>query len=95
MSGGALDDYGYFRLHDTIEAIEQLIIKNNSEQVNDWGKKVEPYSEETIIRFKEAALILKQAYIYAHAIDWLESGDYNEPEFHEQLNRQLQNLEIK
>ena len=69
MSGGSLDDYGYYQLHETIEAIEDLIVKNNSDQINDWGEKIEPYSEETIVRFKEAVKILKRAYIYAHRID--------------------------
>lgn len=93
MSGGSLDDYGYFRLHEPIEAIEDLIVKNNFEQINDWGEKVEPYSEETIVRFKEAVNLLKQAYIYAHRIDWLESGDDGEEDFHTRLTDELIKLE--
>ena len=93
MSGGHLDDYGYFRLHQTIEAIENLILKNNSEQINDFGEKIEPYSDVTIDRFREAVDLLKRAYIYAHRIDWLESGDDSEEDFHTRLTEELIKLE--
>ena len=93
MSGGYLDDYGYFRLHETIEAVEDLITKNDSEQVNDWGDKIEPYSEETIKEFKIALKTLKCAYIYAHRIDWLVSGDDDENDFHSRLKTELENLD--
>ena len=89
MSGGYLDDYGYFRLHETIEAIEDLIAKNDVEQMNDWGEKIEPYSKETIGRFKEAIRALKRAYVYAQRIDWLVSGDDDEKMFHERLPEDL------
>lgn len=93
MSGGHLDDYGYFRLHQTIEAIEDLIFKNNSERTNDWGERIEPYSSVTIDRFREAVDLLKCAYIYAHRIDWLESGDDSEEDFHTRLTDELIKLE--
>ena len=93
MSGGHLDDYGYFRLHQTIEAIEDLIFKNNSERTNDWGERIEPYSSVTIDRFREAVDLLKRAYIYAHRIDWLESGDDSEEDFHTRLTEELIKLE--
>lgn len=89
MSGGYLDDYGYFRLHETIEAIEDLIAKNDVEQMNDWGEKIEPYSKETIGRFKEAIRALKRAYVYAQRIDLLVSGDDDEKMFHERLPEDL------
>ena len=89
MSGGYLDDYGYFRLHETIEAIEDLIAKNDVEQMNDWGEKIDPYSKETIGRFKEAIRALKRAYVYAQRIDWLVSGDDDEKTFHERLPEDL------
>lgn len=93
MSGGHLDDYGYYRLHQTIDAIEDLIFKNNSERTNDWGEKIEPYSSVTIDRFREAVDLLKRAYIYAHRIDWLESGDDSEEDFHIRLTEELIKLE--
>lgn len=93
MSGGHLDDYGYFRLHETINAIEDLILKNNSERTNDWGEKIELYSNVTIDRFREAVDFLKRAYIYAHRIDWLESGDDSEEDFHTRLTEELIKLE--
>lgn len=93
MSGGHLDDYGYFRLLQTIDAIENLILKNNSEQINDFGEKIEPYSNVTIDRFREAVDFLKRAYIYAHRIDWLESGDDSEEDFHTRLTEELIKLE--
>ena len=93
MSGGHLDDYGYFRLLQTIDAIENLILKNNSEQINDFGEKIEPYSNVTIDRFREAVDLLKHAYIYAHRIDWLESGDDSEEDFHIRLTEELIKLE--
>ena len=89
MSGGHLDDYGYFRLHETINAIENLILKNNSEQINDWGEKIEPYSDVTIDRFREAVDLLKRAYVYAQRVDWLVSGDDDEKTFHERLPEDL------
>lgn len=89
MSGGHLDDYGYIRLLQTIEAIEDLIAKNDVEQMNDWGEKIEPYSKETIGRFKEAIRTLKRAYVYAQRIDWLVSGDDDEKTFHERLPEDL------
>ena len=93
MSGGHLDDYGYYRLHQTIDAIEDLIFKNNSERTNDWGEKIEPYSSVTIDRFRKAVDLLKHAYIYAHRIDWLESGDDSEEDFHTRLTEELIKLE--
>ena len=89
MSGGHLDDYGYFRLHQTIEAIEDLIFKNSSERTNDWGERIEPYSSVTIDRFREAIRALKRAYVYAQRIDWLVSGDDDEKTFHERLPEDL------
>ena len=89
MSGGYLDDYGYFRLHETIEAIEDLIFKNSSERTNDWGERIEPYSSVTIDRFREAIRALKRAYVYAQRIDWLVSGDDDEKTFHERLPEDL------
>ena len=93
MSGGHLDDYGYFRLLQTIDAIENFILKNNSEQINDFVEKIEPYSDVTIDRFREAVDLLKRAYIYAHRIDWLESGDDSEEDFHTRLTEELIKLE--
>ena len=93
MSGGHLDDYGYFRLLQTIDAIENLILKNNSEQINDFVEKIEPYSNVTIDRFREAVDFLKRAYIYVHRIDWLESGDDSEEDFHTRLTEELIKLE--
>lgn len=90
MSGGRLDDYGYFRLHETIEAIQLLIENNDSEELDEWGDQIgNHYSEETVAKFKEAVKILTQAYVYAKRIDWLVSGDDGELEFHRRLTEEL------
>jgi hypothetical protein len=77
MSGGHFD-YQQHRIRDIYESIEEYILKNKYE-----------YSEETIKEFKQAVDVLKVAYIYAHRIDWLLSGDDGEESFRRRLKEGL------
>ena len=51
------------------------------------------YTEETIAEFRRGVKALKQAYIYAHRMAYLISGDDGEDNFHERLNKELKELE--
>ena len=51
------------------------------------------YTEETLAEFRRGIKALKQAYIYAHRMAYLISGDDGEKEFHEQLKEELKELE--
>lgn len=47
------------------------------------------YSKETQKEFDNAIELINRAYIYAHRIDYLISGDDGEDTFHERLHREL------
>ena len=66
------------------DEIERLVTDNN--------KMDYPYSEATMEEFKSAVTILRSAYIYAHRIDWLVSGDDGEETFHIRLQEALNDL---
>ena len=51
------------------------------------------YADKTKEKFKKAYNLLKEAFIYAHRIDWLMSGDDDEDTFHERLQEDLENIE--
>lgn len=51
------------------------------------------YTEETLAEFRRGIKVLKQAYIYAHRMAYLISGDDGEKEFHERLKEDLKELE--
>ena len=93
MSGGAYD-YDQYKILHIAEAIESIIHRNNSEEVDEWGYKTSyDFSEETIKEFEKAVLYLNLAYIYAQRIDWLVSGDDGEETFHKRLTDDLRNLD--
>lgn len=109
MSGGAFDYKEHFISYIRTD-IEDVILKNRKEKDKkhlerwdyDENGNIRPeckyyydYSDETIERFKEAVEILKKAEIYAHRIDYLLSDDDGEKSFHERLNEELKELEIK
>ena len=48
--------------------------------------------EETLSEFRKAVVYLRLAYVYAHRIDWLLSGDDGEETFHERLRQELETL---
>lgn len=93
MSGGHFD-YDQYKILHMAEAIESIIHRNNSEEVDEWGYKTSyNFSEETIDEFIYAVLYLNLAYTYAQRIDWLVSGDDSEETFHRRLTDDLKNLD--
>ena len=93
MSGGHFQ-YKQYELGHIADEIEQLILDNDSEEVNEWGdKKGYGYSPETIAKFKIARMSLLLAQIYVQRIDWLVSGDDGEDSFHSRLEADFDALD--
>ena len=94
MSGGHFN-YNQHFINDIADEIEEEIGKNKMGwswvSIQDWRNKYnkQRYKPETIKEFKKAVKILRKAYIYAHRIDWLFSGDDGEEDFHERLKEDL------
>ena len=93
MSGGHFD-YSQHFINDIADEIEEEI--RNNKKKGDWisderweEKGKQQFSDETIKEFKKAVKVLRKAYIYAHRIDWLLSGDDGEETFHERLKEDL------
>lgn len=81
MSGGEFN-YDEYRISQIADSIEQFIINNDSTDTNEWGEtKGHNYSPEVIAEFKTAVTILRTAFIYAHRVDYLISGDDGEDSF--------------
>ena len=85
MSGGHFN-YDQSRIRYIADEIEELITSNDDRF--GYG-----YSAETIAEFEKAVKYLRLAYIYAHRVDWLVSGDDGEESFHQRLKEQLNRLE--
>lgn len=95
MSGGHFQ-YKQWEIGNIADEVEQLIIDNDSEELNEYGdEKGCHYSQETIDEFKKALVILRQAYIYVQRIDWLESGDDGEDSFHIRLKHDMDKLLVR
>ncbi len=91
MSGGHFQ-YKQWEIGNIADEVEQLIIDNDSEELNQYGdRKGYGYSKETMAKFKEALTILRHAHIYTQRIDWLVSGDDGEDSFHRRLKDELKN----
>jgi len=89
MSGGHFQ-YKQWEIGNIADEVEQIIIDNDSEELNEWGdRKGNGYSKETIEEFKKALVTLRQAHIYVQRIDWLVSGDDGEDSFHSRLKNDL------
>lgn len=86
MSGGYFNYNQYF-INDIAGEIEEEIRNNKIKP--KWSQK---YTNDTIKEFKKAVKVLRKAYIYAHRIDWLLSGDDGEETFHERLKEDLEKL---
>lgn len=85
MSGGHFN-YKQYELGQMADEIEQIILDNDSEEVNEYGDaKGYGYSPETIEAFKYARIALLHVQIYVQRIDWLVSGDDGEDSFHKRL----------
>lgn len=92
MSGGHFQ-YDQWKISNIADEVEQLILTNDSEELNQWGdRKGAHYTPETIEEFKKGLTILRQAYIYAQRIDWLVCGDDGEDSFHSRLKHDLEKL---
>lgn len=92
MSGGHFD-YSQYAIDRIADEVEQLILLNDSEEVDQWGwRKGRGYSAETIDQFKAGLRVLRRAAIYAQRIDWLVSNDDSEDSFHQRLNTELISL---
>lgn len=92
MSGGYFD-YAQYKIDQIANDIEQLIIDNNSTKLNDWGQpKGNNFSEATIDEFHQALYVLRVAFLCAHRIDWLVSGDDSEGDFHARLAHDIEKL---
>ncbi len=95
MSGGAFE-YNQFRINDIIERIEHELEKQGKEipryergfYLDDLTHypRLEPEIEE---EFNKGLNYLKLAFIYAHRIDWLLSGDDGEENFLKRLKNEL------
>jgi hypothetical protein len=93
MSGGHFQ-YKQYELGHMADEIEQLILDNDSEEVNEYGDtKGYGYSPETIAKFKIARTVLLLAQIYVQRIDWLVSGDDGEDSFHSRLDADFDALD--
>lgn len=95
MSGGHFN-YDQYKIGYIVDEVEQLIITNDSEELNQWGDRVgrHHYTKETIDEFKTAISVLRMAQVYAHRIDWLVSGDDGEESFHKRLKADILELAI-
>ena len=95
MSGGFFD-YAQFRLGEIQDRIERVIAKNvdgeTSRRLDEEGEWHYSFSEETLTEFRNGIEALKKAFVYAHRIDWLLSGDDDEEGFHIGLKKELEEL---
>ena len=95
MSGGFFQ-YQQFRLGEIQDGIERVIAKNvdgeTSRRLDEEGEWHYSFSEETLNEFRNGIQALKKAFVYAHRIDWLLSGDDGEETFHERLKKELEEL---
>ena len=92
MSGGHFD-YKQYGLQYVGDVIEELIRSNDDETLDQFGdKRGRGYSLATIKEFYTAVELLRSAFVYAHRIDWLVSGDDGEVTFHERLAEDLEKL---
>lgn len=107
MSGGFFD-YQQHKIFEIAESIQSVIDKNgvlmtgselkdafvSPEMIKTYPELAYHYSypPEVIEKFKEGVELLRKAYVYAHRIDWLLSGDDGEESFLRRLNEELNNL---
>ena len=85
MSGGAFD-YKQYVITDIADQIKHAIYENGSSDKHC-------YSKDTIAEFRKATEVLAKAFVYAHRIDWLLSGDDGEGSFHLRLGEELNKVD--
>ena len=89
MSGGHFD-YIQYKLENVAREIENIIVENDSNELNEYGDRIgRDYSEETLDEFMNAMIFLKLCEIYIHRIDYLLSGDDGEDSFHSSLRKDI------
>jgi len=92
MSGGHFN-YKQYEIEHIADQVEQMIIDNDSEELDEWSnRKGYHFTEDTMVEFKKALVIIRQAQVYAQRIDWLVSGDDGENNFHRRLKHDLETL---
>jgi hypothetical protein len=107
MSGGCFD-YNQYKIGYIADEIEKIIERNGREKtIEEINADFMPhhwyidhpedkiwycYPEEVITHFKIAVVMLRQAEVYAHRIDWLLSGDDGEQSFLKRLQEDLKKL---
>jgi hypothetical protein len=87
MSGGHFDHQQY--LLDTLADELDRLVEVNMEP----GPNYRFYADEVMLEFEYASALLRRAYVYAHRIDYLLSGDDGEDEFLSRLSDDLAKLE--
>ncbi len=85
MSGGYFD-YKQHQIYMIIEEIKELIDNNNKK--DQYGHSYD-FPDDIIDEFKTAIKVLNKAYIYAHRIDYLVSGDDGQENFRKRLKEEL------
>ena len=90
MSGGHFD-YQEWRIDDIADEIEQKIINSEEEFREDGYPAIK--NSEVLKELKRGLKVLRQAYIYAHRIDYLLSGDDGEESFLRRTKKELSDLE--
>jgi hypothetical protein len=89
MSGGHFN-YIQYKLEDIAEELENIIVENDSDELNEYGDRIgKNYSEETIDEFMNAIVFLKLCETYIQRIDYLLSGDDGEDSFHSNLRKDI------
>lgn len=93
MSGGHFA-YNQYKIQQIADEIEQLIIDNDSEELNQYGDtKGTFFSRKTMMEFKAAVALLRVSYVFTQRIDWLVSGDDSEDSFHRRLKHDLESIQ--
>lgn len=89
MSGGHFS-YDQYKIEYIREEIEKVISENDSTELDRYGDIVGfGFSPEIIQEFKNGVDVLNKAFIYAHRIDYLLSGDDGSDSFLVRLNDEL------
>jgi len=107
MSGGFFD-YDQYKIGYIADEIEKIIERNGRKKTDEELKEgffphnwyidnpkdlyFYEYPQQVIMQFKIAVVMLRQAQVYAHRIDWLLSGDDSEESFIKRLEKDLKNL---
>jgi len=89
MSGGHFN-YKQYEIEHIADQVEQMILDNDTDELDEWGNtKGRGFAEDTMVEFKKALVIIRQAQVYTQRIDWLVSGDDGEDSFHRRLEQDL------